>query len=141
MNPSEKAPKEPPWITDVAAVSSPEDNMMIVCKDAADIQRLCDGETIHCELCGKPLPLWPPREWAQHNLDDHKGQYTVQNTLSMAQLVQSQFNQAQAVYFNAQLMTRVSMRRRAWKIGLTERAVLAEDAGSRILGPRGEKIQ
>lgn len=136
--------KEPDWVRDLTAVQSASENVAIACSNAAEIEQMFAGETICCEVCGKAFPMWPPREWAQHSLDDHKGVFTVQHGANMTLMTQSALTGAHIAYFSAQLSTRVSIRRRAWQLGFTQRVPTTDPnagGGSGLVDPRGERIQ
>src|ERR1700688_161667 len=74
---SPDAPAEPAWIRDCAAAEVTFD-----VPDAASLPRIiaeiCEGETICCETCGKVCPLWPMKEWADHQVTEHGDNMTIQ---------------------------------------------------------------
>jgi hypothetical protein len=75
-------------------------------------------EKYHCELCGAPFPLWPPRGFAGHYLKEHSQDFTVQGLASFSMMCLPGVGEAARLFMMSQLFTRVGPRRRALELGL-----------------------
>lgn len=109
---------EPAWIRDASAAvvdidsSQPE-------KIPQMIAEICAGEFSYCEHCGFSAPFWPTKQWADHILTEHAVNLTIQARTGTSQLCDEGINQSQQLFFSMMFGARVSMRRRAWKLGYT----------------------
>jgi hypothetical protein len=135
MNPTEKGfsshlplatdPAEPAWLRDTTAwelqldLRQPEQIPQI-------LAAICEGEKSFCEHCGADFPMWPTKVWADHLLMAHGTNLTIQARTGTAAMCEDQIGPAQQVFFSMMLGSRVSMRRRAWKLGY---AVVREAEG------------
>jgi hypothetical protein len=123
-NPTEKGNQvpivgqaEPAWIRDSEAASldlNPKSKGKTV---PQMIEEICEGEVNCCEHCGAELALWPVKIWADHVMTEHGALVTIQYRTGTAMLCETEFNQAQQAMFGTMFAVRVSMRRRAWKLG------------------------
>lgn len=108
--------REPAWIRDAQAAvididtSRPDQIGRLIAE-------ICEGEKNYCEHCGAELPMWPVKLWADHVLTAHHDRITVQYRTGTALLCEDELNQGQQMYFSMMFSVRVTMRRRAWKLG------------------------
>jgi hypothetical protein len=110
---------EPEWVknpeaanVDVATVGLTAEKVLAL------LAELCEGETTHCEWCGAPFPIWPTPAWADHIRSAHADILTIAIRNAMDGLCMSEFTVAKQVYFGQQFIARISMRRRAWQLGV-----------------------
>lgn len=114
---------EPSWLRDVQAATV--DFHIPAGADVREVcQKICEGEKIFCEYCGAEFVFWPMKDWADHQISEHGANMTIQVRSGNALLCLNEFNMAMQALFNAQFTARVSMRRRAWKLGY---AVVKQD--------------
>jgi hypothetical protein len=128
MNPTEKGSTlhtdrsgqaEPSWV---------RDNQIPVTFDAIEnsrppaewIAEICAGEKTFCEHCGAEFPLWPTKGWADHSLTAHGELITIQARTGAELMCEDAPNQPQATFFAMNFAQRVTMRRRAWKLGYAQ---------------------
>ena len=109
------AEPEPAWIRDVQAR-----NFELTITSSDQIAEVCEGQSLHCELCGARFPLWPPKEWGAHWITEHVAEITLQQHAGSALLCATGFNEAQRVFFQNQFLTRTALRRRAHELGLVK---------------------
>jgi hypothetical protein len=109
------AEPEPVWIRDIQAR-----NFTLAIDSPDQIAEICEGQSIHCELCGAGFPLWPPKHWGSHWITVHVADITLQQHTGSAMLCATAFNEAQRVYFQNQFLTRTALRRRAHELGLVK---------------------
>jgi hypothetical protein len=127
MNPTEKGSTnhesqvtnhdpEPAWIrdTDAGDITIGTNDLSVLPQTMAAI---CEGEKYFCERCGAEFALWPTRGWADHLLVDHAGDLTIMSRTGASIMCQSDLPPAQQTFFSMMFSFRVSMRRRAWKLG------------------------
>jgi hypothetical protein len=105
---------EPAWILDVQAAT-------IAClfESSEKVFQLCEGEFNHCELCGERFPLWPINLWARHYVDAHLEIITLQQHQGVLALCTAGLTDAAKQFLSVQLVTRSSLRRRAYELGMT----------------------
>ncbi len=123
MNPTEKNSPggsddvaEPPWIRDPTAANVDVDTSAPE-KIADIIAAICEGEKTFCEYCGAGFDLWPPMEWADHLLTVHGPEQTIMVRTNYAPMCSPDLNVGKQMYFSMNFAVRLSMRRRAWKLG------------------------
>jgi hypothetical protein len=128
MNPTEKgfpnnlspttcnAESEPLWLRDMQAATV-EFDIPVSADIRKVLENICEGEKIFCEYCGAEFVFWPMKDWADHQISEHGANMTIQVRSGNALLCQHEFNEAMQALFSAQFTARVSMRRRAWKLG------------------------
>jgi hypothetical protein len=133
IDPPEEGTPDPPWIRDLESAA-----VCFCVRTDADfnsvLMELFTGQINFCEQCGQDFPAWPPTEYAQHFCTAHASENSVQQMRGMSALAGSWGpDNAMAFihYVNGQLMSRVSLRRRAWKLGL----LAMEQEPSRIHRP------
>jgi hypothetical protein len=81
------------------------------------IAAICEGEFTHCEYCGARLPLWPPMEFGDHVISVHGPDLTILLRTNTSLMCSPELNVGQQMHFSMNFAARVSMRRRAWKLG------------------------
>jgi len=109
-------PPEPAWIRDVSAAEiecTPRRPDLI----QQMLSEICEGEISYCEHCGAGFPMWPPKGWADHLMTEHADNLTIQARTGTAMFCADDADHIQQSFFVAMIITRVSMRRRAWKLG------------------------
>jgi hypothetical protein len=107
---------DPSWIRDIQ-VATVEFDIPASADIRKVLENICEGEKIFCEYCGAEFVFWPMKDWADHQISEHGANMTIQVRSGNALLCQHEFNEAMQALFNAQFTARVSMRRRAWKLG------------------------
>jgi hypothetical protein len=120
---------EPSWIRDSQIIEiqlSPADPAKFL-KMVAEI---CEGENSFCEHCGEKFPMWPTKAWADHLITEHGPNLTIQVRTGTAAMCQDEIGPAQQVFFSMMFGSRVSMRRRAWKLGYARTIPTREDGRS-----------
>lgn len=121
--PEEGAP-EPSWLRDLEGA---EIVLYIPLAELPVIMgQLFEGQAIHCEHCGQKFALWPVSQFAQHIVSIHDDQNTVQQMRGMSMLagsVSPESGAAFAQFAQMQLTSRVSVRRKAWRMGILARMV------------------
>lgn len=123
---------EPAWIRNVEAT----DMVLDVPPDAVQetLVQLFDGIVVHCALCGEAFPCWPVAPYAIHYTSVHGMEITVQQMQGLSEMTKSQYGQAHIGWIQQLLMTRVEVRRRAWKMNLWQRLTPPAET-SRIVRP------
>lgn len=139
MNPTEKGKTsdlpllidrngEPPWIRDNQAAFVSFDPALDARPHAEWIGEICAGENSFCEQCGEKFAMWPPKAWADHLMTVHGDQLTIQARTGTSLMCADELNDCQSNFFAMMFQSRVSMRRRAWKLGYAA-AVVVKDEG------------
>lgn len=114
---NDQVEQEPAWIRDNQVASVRFDENLNVRPNAAWIAEVCEGESSHCEHCGEKFPIWPTKGWADHLLTAHSDAMTIQARTGSSLLCSDEINDVQANFFGMVFASRVSLRRRAWKLG------------------------
>lgn len=109
---------EPLWIRDVNAAAIKFDPTLDERKDW--IAELCAEETSYCEHCGAAFPMWPTKGWADHLVTVHGDALTIQARTGTSLLCSDELNEAQSQFFAMMFQSRVSLRRRAWKLSFVK---------------------
>jgi hypothetical protein len=114
MNPTDKPEivKDEPWIRDIQAAN------IAFLFDPRKIDALCEGEPYHCEICGAPFPLWPIQQWAAHFIAEHSAVLTLQQHQGILALCTAGLTDAAKNFITMQLVSRVTVRRRARDLGM-----------------------
>ena len=134
MNPTEHGPQatgheeEPAWIRDNRVAQVTFDESLNARPGASWIAEICEGEKTYCEQCGAEFPMWPPKGWGDHLVTAHADNLTIQARTGTSLACADEFGEFQANFFAMMFASRVSMRRRAWKLGY---AVVVPPAGAR----------
>jgi hypothetical protein len=108
---------EPAWVRDNRAV---EINFIPSLNSRPDngwMSEICEGEISHCEHCGAGFPLWPTKGWADHLMASHGDALTIQARTGTSLMCSDELNEGQVNFFAMMFASRVSLRRRAWKLG------------------------
>lgn len=123
-NPTEKAPsslqppasglQDPAWIRDVQAAT-----IGCIFESLEKVAEMCEGEKNFCELCGAEFPLWPVSEWATHYVEAHKDVITLQQQQAVLAFCTAGLTEATKHFMSMQLVTRRTIRRRAYELGMT----------------------
>lgn len=80
---------------------------------------ICEGETVCCEFCGAPFPMWPAVDISDHALRAHAENLTIFARAMLTVLCSPELEQQHQMLFSMNFNARISMRRRAWKLGYT----------------------
>ena len=117
QSPVTSHPPDEPYIRDVSAA-----NFGVEIRTVEDAVALCGDDKQFCEYCGEPFPLWPVRLWAAHIVHAHHGDLTDQQIGSIAQFCQDGLTPVARQWFGMQILSRLSIRRRARDLGLIRMA-------------------
>jgi hypothetical protein len=114
--PTSNIQDEPAWIRDTEAgdITIGTADLSVLPQTMAAI---CEGEKWFCDICGHENALWPTRQWADHILTEHAGDLTIGSRTRLSSLCESALNPYQQNFFSMVFCCRLSMRRRAWKLG------------------------
>jgi hypothetical protein len=135
MNLTEKpeVKKDEPWIRDIQAA-----DLAVNFKDPDQVAALCEGEPYHCEHCGEKFPLWPITEFANHFVKSHADALTLQQHQGILALCTAGLTDSAKQFLGIQIISRVSIRRRARDLGLI---IFLDKQGRPIDKPKPRIIQ
>lgn len=109
--------EEPIWIRDNVAAEVTFDPRLNHRPHNDWIGEICQGEQSFCEHCGMGFPMWPTKGWADHLMTSHADALTVQARTGTSLMCADETNECQVNFFAMMFASRVTMRRRAWKLG------------------------
>jgi hypothetical protein len=137
-NPTQHPQPEPAWIRDCSAMPEGE-ALMLEVGDVATVAQLLEGEKAFCGFCGKEFALYPLSECAEHALAEHKDEMTLQGEQTFRLQCVPGLTQHLATMVQALFSMRVSLRRRAWHLGLAKSAPQPRQQGPLIHLPGGRR--
>lgn len=137
QNPTQKAQPEPDWLHDSQTGGPP---IAFQAERIGEIAELLDGEKQFCGWCGKEFPIYPLSEMAEHCIAEHGDDMTRQGIQTFELQRVSGMTQMLMMVVTSLFQMRVSLRRKAWLMGLAKE-VKDPAAGPRIHVPGSGRVQ
>lgn len=137
QNPTQKAQSEPEpaWIRDNNAADQGGGVVFFAEASFDEIGAACESEIVCCVFCGEKCALWPISVISKHILDHHRDELTLQAQQMFTAQLMPGLTAGTAAVMHQHIMTRVSLRRRAWQLGMAK-AVDASQVPGVSRGPR-----